>query len=181
MSHALLADRAGVIPAMNGTSGPALSTTGWLITAGLCVLAIALGTAVGHRWGRRRVPDVATRPQPIASTLADALPVSLLDALPETLPAERAALVQAVIRIRTLTADPAIREIADDGLAESGVVTIVPTGERFDPRLHQSVGELPTADPAQDCIIARTDRPGFEDHGRRIRPAEVLVLRFQVV
>lgn len=148
---------------IHSTSSPALSITGWLMTAGLCVLAVALGTALGHWWGRRRTENAT----------AETLPA------PDGLPAERAALIQACIRIRILTTDPAIGEIADDGLAKGGVVAVVPTGQRFDPRRHQSVGELPTADPAQDCIIARTDRPGYDDHGQRIRPAEVLVLRLR--
>jgi hypothetical protein len=172
MSHTLLVERA-TTTTVRSTAGPALSATGWLVTAGLCVVAIALGTALGHRWGRRRMTNRAELSRPV-------LDVDRPTALPEALPAERAALVLACIRIRSLTSDPSIREIADDGLAKGGIVTIIPTGQRFDPHRHQSVGELPTADPAQDCIIARTDRPGYEDHGQRIRPPEVLVLRFRV-
>lgn len=141
-----------------------LSTLGWLVTAGACVLAVALGTALGHWWGARR----NSADDPAIVPAAQGISV------------ERAALVHACIRIRTVTSDAAIREIADDGLAGGGVLTIIPTGERFDPQRHQSIGEIATTDPAQDCIIARTDRPGFEDHGQRIRPAEVLVQRFRV-
>ena len=173
MSYTLLAERASAPATGHAASGPALSTTGWLVTAGLCVLAIAIGTAVGHWWGQRH-PSADITPSATPTARAEPLPT------PDGLTAERAALVQACIRIRTLTSDPALQEIADDGLAEGGVITVIPTGQRFDPHRHQSVGELPTADPAQDCIIARTDRPGYEDHGRRIRPAEVLVLRFRV-
>ncbi|HEX4428009.1 MAG TPA: nucleotide exchange factor GrpE [Frankiaceae bacterium] len=171
MSHTLLSERATTT--VHSTGAPALSATGWLVTAGLCLIAVAVGTAVGRVWGRRRA---ANRTQPAAIVVdQDQSP-----AQGEAPSAERAALVLACIRIRGLSSDPAIREIADDGLAKGGVVPIIPTGQRFDPHRHQSVGELPTADPAQDCIIARTDRPGYDDHGRRIRPPEVLVLRFRV-
>jgi hypothetical protein len=154
MNHLALAVRGAV---------PASSATGWLVTAGLCLLAVAIGSMVGRWWVLRR-----RRPS------EEPLPTST-----KGLSTERAALVQACIRIRMLTSDPAIREIADDGLSDGGVVTVVPTGERFDPQRHHSVGEVATNDPAQDRIIARTDRPGFEDHGQRIRPADVLVLRFR--
>ena len=76
--------------------------------------------------------------------------------------------------------DPSIREIVDSALAASGVKTLVPTGQVFDPRRQRAVGSEPTDDAGKDNLIAGTDSPGYEDHGNVIRKPEVVVFRREV-
>ncbi|MBJ7469919.1 MAG: nucleotide exchange factor GrpE [Solirubrobacteraceae bacterium] len=60
-------------------------------------------------------------------------------------------------------------------------VTILRTnpGDAFDVHVHVAAGSVPTEDPLEDQTIVGVRRPGLiRDDGRLVRPAEVLVYRF---
>lgn len=61
-----------------------------------------------------------------------------------------------------------------DNLAKLGVERIDPTGQRFDPHLHQAVDRVET-DQAEDGTILQVYQPGYVFHGRVLRPAMVRV------
>jgi len=89
--------------------------------------------------------------------------------------AERDALVQACIRARDLSGGGAVRRILGEALALAGVIEVDPTGQPFDPDVHCSVGVLHTPVPRLDDTIASAERVGYDDHGRQLRPPEVIV------
>ena len=61
-----------------------------------------------------------------------------------------------------------------DNLVKLGVERIDPTGQRFDPHLHQAVDRAET-DKAEDGTILQVYQPGYVFHGRVLRPAMVRV------
>jgi molecular chaperone GrpE len=63
------------------------------------------------------------------------------------------------------------------GLEEAGYEILVPTGGRFDPRVHEAVDHRPTEDPALDRVVAATTRPGYRLDGQIVRYAKVVVYR----
>ena len=62
------------------------------------------------------------------------------------------------------------------------VKTIDPTGEQFDPNLHDAMGNVPVDNEAQHHKVVSVDQPGYMmgDHGTThiIRPARVMVGEF---
>ena len=70
----------------------------------------------------------------------------------------------------------ALREQLVDALADAGVTPVdVPAGEPFDSSRHHAIGRLDTADPARHNLVARTERSGFVDRGKRLRYPDVVV------
>lgn len=61
-----------------------------------------------------------------------------------------------------------------DNLAKLGVERTEPLGQRFDPHLHQAMDRVET-DKAEDGTILQVYQPGYEFHGRVLRPAMVRV------
>ena len=94
------------------------------------------------------------------------------------LEAERAALVQACIRARDMVSSEVVRRILGDALADAGVGEVDPTGERFDPDIHCSVGLVHTTDPHLDSMVESSERVGYLDRGRQLRLADVVVYSY---
>lgn len=65
-------------------------------------------------------------------------------------------------------------------LHDAGVTPLRPApGDTFDVHVHTAAGSVPTEDPIEDGTVVGVRRPGLiRDDGRLIRPAEVLVYRF---
>jgi molecular chaperone GrpE len=61
-----------------------------------------------------------------------------------------------------------------DNLTKLGVERTEPLGQRFDPHLHQAMDRVET-DKAEDGTILQVYQPGYEFHGRVLRPAMVRV------
>jgi len=61
-----------------------------------------------------------------------------------------------------------------DNLAKLGVERTEPLGQHFDPHLHQAMDRVET-DKAEDGTILQVYQPGYEFHGRVLRPAMVRV------
>ncbi len=60
-------------------------------------------------------------------------------------------------------------------LGASGLERIDPTGDRFDPSLHEAVSVLPPPTPEQDDQVAQTFQAGYRFKGALVRPARVQV------
>jgi hypothetical protein len=68
------------------------------------------------------------------------------------------------------------REQLLDALAEAGVTPVeIPAGERFDSSEHRAVGQVGTSDPRRHNLVAKTERAGYLDRGRRLRYPDVVV------
>lgn len=66
------------------------------------------------------------------------------------------------------------RELAG-GLERSGVGAFDPTGERFDPALHEAVSTRPAAEGEQAGVVAETLERGYRVGEQVLRPARVVV------
>ena len=56
-----------------------------------------------------------------------------------------------------------------------GLKTIGAVGERFDPRVHTSVGLVETTDKAEDDIVADVVQKGYMLYEKLVRPAQVRI------
>lgn len=93
--------------------------------------------------------------------------------------AERKALVQLCLYALDRARSPGVVERLEEGLAGVGVVALRPDGQRFDPAHHEAGGTVPTADPAQDGVVAETEVVGFADRGGLLRAPIVIVYKAQ--
>jgi molecular chaperone GrpE len=59
-------------------------------------------------------------------------------------------------------------------LEKFGVEEIVPSGQSFDPQLHEALSILPSADAAPGSVITVVQK-GYQLNGRLLRPARVVV------
>ncbi len=60
-------------------------------------------------------------------------------------------------------------------LEAAGLERIDPTGQPFDPSVHEAVSVLPPVDPAADHTVSATFQAGYRFKGGLIRPARVQV------
>ncbi len=93
----------------------------------------------------------------------------------ETGDQDRSNLVQICIYMRDRVTSTALASRLDQALAQVGVRTVEPTGERFDPSHHEAGGALPTTDEALVGTIATVEAPGYADRGALLRPPVVTV------
>lgn len=63
-------------------------------------------------------------------------------------------------------------------LEAAGAETIDAVGKPFDPETMEAIGAVPTDDPEQDDMVARTLQRGYRMHGILVRPARVQVLQY---
>lgn len=61
-----------------------------------------------------------------------------------------------------------------DFLSDSGVTTIDATGQKFDPNLHEAIGQEESAEVPENHVV-RQMRKGFKLKDRLLRPANVIV------
>ena len=64
-------------------------------------------------------------------------------------------------------------------LAQNGVESFDPLGEKFDPILHEPVETLAVSTPEEDNTIAKVHQKGYILRGKVIRPARVAVGHYQ--
>ena len=74
-----------------------------------------------------------------------------------------------------------VRAQLEGVLAKYGVETIEATGLRFDPSIHEAIGVAPVADPRANGVVMVQHQPGYQLKGRLLRPAKVLVGKYQPV
>jgi molecular chaperone GrpE len=60
-------------------------------------------------------------------------------------------------------------------LAGHGLEIIDPSGQPFDPALHEAVMTEPAATPEEDHLVSRTFQVGYLFNGQLLRPARVVV------
>lgn len=91
-----------------------------------------------------------------------------------------------VIRTSAGSGDPTsadlvhIEQRVTELLHDAGVTPLKPApGDAFDVHVHTAAGSVPTEDPLEDQTVVGVRKPGLiRDDGRLVRPAEVLVYRF---
>ena len=89
---------------------------------------------------------------------------------------DRSILVRACVEVNDAIPSAALAEQLADALAEVGVTQVeVAAGEPFDSAHHHAVGRVGTRDRGRHNLVARTDRPGYVDRGRRLRYPDVIV------
>ena len=89
---------------------------------------------------------------------------------------DRSILVEACIEVSDTVPSASLREELLEALERAGVEAgEVPPGEPFEPKRHRAAGRVPTSAPERENLVAETERPGFVDRGRRLRPPSVLV------
>ncbi|GAA4895030.1 GrpE protein [Stackebrandtia albiflava] len=137
--------------AVAGAAGAAL--------AGVCVLLILAG--------RLQPAAAAGTEQPDPAALATI----------DQLGAERRTLINTCIYVRDRATSQAIADRIGAGLAEAGVATVAPVGERFDPTRHEAGGTTPAPDPSQDGVIAVVETLGYADRAAMLRNPIVTVYR----
>lgn len=67
----------------------------------------------------------------------------------------------------------------DKALTAAGLETIVPREEKFDPAFHEAVATEPAASPDVDDMVATVFQPGYVFKGQLLRPARVVVRKWQ--
>ncbi len=72
-----------------------------------------------------------------------------------------------------------VRTQLEGVLARYGVETIDATGQKFDPALHEAIGVQPVNDPHANGMVAQQYEPGYAFAGRLLRPAKVMVAKYQ--
>lgn len=88
---------------------------------------------------------------------------------------DRAALVELCLDLGDRIDNPALLERLLRTLAEVGVTAVYGDGAVLDPVQHRVVDRVAATDPALHNRVASTERPGYLDRGRLLRPADVTV------
>lgn len=135
------------------------------VAAGLggLLLGLVLGALIGR--GRKQ-----PKPAPAVGPTTTAVDPALVH--------QREVLIKAAIDSRDQVTSQALADGLGRALWEAGIMEVRAEGQRFDPRLHQAVHQVATADPNLEGVIAATERPGYTDNGRVIRLPEVVVHRY---
>jgi len=136
---------------------------GWIGVALAALLsgALAIGVAGRRAWAGASAQQLESRRSARADANADR---------------DRSILVEACIEVSDTVPSASLREELLEALERAGVQAVeVPAGEPFDPKRHRAAGRVPTSAPERENLVAETERPGFVDRGRRLRPPSVLV------
>jgi molecular chaperone GrpE len=96
--------------------------------------------------------------------------LDVLDDLDRTLEAADGSPDQTLAKGVSLVADKLVGTLRGLGLAR-----LEPTGETFDPALHEAVQQVPSDEPVDAPVVESTLRPGYRLGDRVLRPAMVVV------
>jgi molecular chaperone GrpE len=69
-----------------------------------------------------------------------------------------------------------VLELFKDVLGRHGLKEVNPTGQRFDPHLHESLSHQPSSEVPEEHVL-QVVRVGYTLHGRSLRPASVILSR----
>lgn len=72
-----------------------------------------------------------------------------------------------------------VRAQLEGVLLRYGVEKIDASGKKFDPSIHEAVGVQPVADPRANGLVAQQYEPGYAFNGRLLRPAKVMVAKYE--
>ena len=68
-----------------------------------------------------------------------------------------------------------VRQQLEGAMEKAGAKAIEdPTGQAFNPHLHEAIAQVPSADVPEGCVVAQTQR-GYVLADRLLRPAQVVV------
>jgi molecular chaperone GrpE len=67
-----------------------------------------------------------------------------------------------------------VLELFKDVLGRHGLKEVNPTGQRFDPHLHESLSHQPSPEVPEEHVL-QVVRVGYTLHGRSLRPASVIL------
>ncbi|MGW5153338.1 nucleotide exchange factor GrpE [Rhodococcus koreensis] len=152
----------------------------WLliaITAAVLILAgVAIGTLIGNRGPRGDQWNPADHPPPLPPPTPSTSPAG--DRALATVISQRAALIAGCVRVRGLLDDQVLSDVLDQTLHTGGVEIFDPTGAPLDPTRHRVTGTAPAPEPRANGVIATTETPGYLDDGKVVRPAEVIVYKW---
>ncbi|MFZ0718113.1 nucleotide exchange factor GrpE [Mycobacterium sp.] len=147
----------------------------WIPTLGLLALLAAVvfvaGAALGMTIRRPRTHVVA---EPSASGGARPTDQAQL----RVLAAQRGALVNGCVKVRGLLDDQLLTGELDSALRDGGVTVFDDVGQLMDPVRHRVNGTVGAPDASAEGVVAQTVAPGYLDHGRVLRPADVLVYKW---
>jgi molecular chaperone GrpE len=96
--------------------------------------------------------------------------LEVLDDLDRTLEASEGSSDETLVKGVTLVAHKLTGTLTQLGLAR-----LDPTGETFDPTLHEAVQHVPAEEPVDTPVVERTLRAGYRLGDRVLRPAMVVV------
>lgn len=123
-----------------------------------------------HRRATTRLMPVVEKPSERPTRIDGEVP-SLAE-----LARDRKRLVEVCIKASDAVTSPGLRKELLDALAASGVVVVeIPAHTPFDPNLHKAADRRLTEHQELEGLVAETERPGFSDHGHRLRWPEVVV------
>jgi len=134
-----------------------------------------VGAAVSGARKARSAPAASTAPVAATASVAATAPVAPAGSVAPASDPDRTSLVQICIYLRDRVTSTALATRLDQALAQVGVSTVEPTGERFDPSHHEAGGALPTTDDTLVGTIAAVEAPGYADRGVLLRPPVVTV------
>ena len=63
-------------------------------------------------------------------------------------------------------------------LTNAGLEIVHPTNETFNPELHEAVATQPAKSPEEDDVVATVFQPGYLFKGQLLRPAQVVVKKW---
>lgn len=145
----------------------------WIPTLGLlallAVIVFAAGAALGMTIRRPRTYVVADAGGDVRPTEQAQLRV---------LAAQRGALVNGCVKVRGLLDDQLLTGELDSALRDGGVTVFDDVGQLMDPVRHRVNGTVGAPDASAEGVVAQTVAPGYLDHGRVLRPADVLVYKW---
>jgi hypothetical protein len=173
---AAVGDPGPVTTVISVVPGPHVVTHSTAISSDVLLIATLLvGLVIGIVAGRlsaRRPTAHAGAINPISPPAAANRPVPGKDASGVD------ELALACLRLRDSVTSAALRGEIDQALQGVGFEFLDPTGQLFDPAIHEAVERRPTADERTHNVIAATYRPGCAGRGRMLRSPEVAVFRF---
>jgi hypothetical protein len=144
-------------------------------------VVLTAGIAIGYVTAARRKPlrqRAVSTPAPSSRPPAPVAGAAPPQPSSAAVIGQRAALIRGLLTIRGIVEDPQVFDVVDDSLRAAGLTVFDPTGHTKDPRYHRVDHTEPAADPGQDGIIARALSPGHIDDGRVLKPADVVVYRW---
>jgi hypothetical protein len=144
----------------------------WLLAAIAAAVAL-LGVALGRLSTARR-PD---QPPQSAPAVASVVPAAVA-AVPAT-DSRIDELALACLHLADSVSSPVLQADIDRALRTAGYRPLDPTGQPFDPSVHEAVERRRTTDARTHNVVAATYRSGWYGHGQLLRSPEVAVYRLE--
>jgi GrpE len=146
----------------------------WLLAAIAAAVAL-LGVALGRLSTARR-PD---QPLQSAPAVASVVPAAVTVAPAPAADSRMDQLALACLHLADSVSSPVLQADIDRALRTAGYQPLDPTGQAFDPSVHEAVERRRTTDARTHNLVAATYRSGWYGHGHVLRSPEVAVYRLE--